>query len=88
MKVYYETCYINDRSDRHGEPCERCQIIGNVCSANIYVDIAEGERRLFHSCESIECIRDVLDYHVSDRDALIEISTAPLIDSNSLREAA
>ncbi|MDQ0376633.1 hypothetical protein [Amycolatopsis thermophila] len=62
-------------SDQHGEPCEYCQALGQVCVTNIYVTDEDGDRDTRHTCEREACIAEALADHTGDDDPYIEVST-------------
>jgi len=83
----YTTHYIDTLSDQHGEPCEWCQLIDHTCITNIYTyNDFTGDGELLHTCIDDYCINHALDYHNSDYDPLIEISTVALDDAYNALE--
>lgn len=77
--MHYDTRTITTPSDLHGEPCPWCQ--DAPCVTNIYLVDADGEDGMAHTCNTPACIEQATGpgrHHCDIREALVEISTAPM----------
>jgi hypothetical protein len=77
--MHYDTRITTTPSDLHGERCPWCQ--DAPCATNIYLVDADGEDGMAHTCVASACIDQATGpgrHHCDIREALVEISTAPL----------